>query len=48
MLHIRYFIILDGQNIKKKSVLESSIFELPRLVPLTPWEPPPPPTHTPK
>ena len=31
MLYIGYFIILDGQNIKKKTVLEISIFELPRL-----------------
>ena len=31
MLYIGYLIILDGQNIKKKSVLEITIFELPRL-----------------
>ena len=31
MLYIGYLIILDGKNIKKKSVLEISIFELPRL-----------------
>ena len=30
MLYIGYLIILDGKNIKK-SVLEISIFELPRL-----------------
>ena len=31
MLYIGYFIILDCQNIKKKSASEISIFELPRL-----------------
>ena len=31
MLYIGYLIILGGPNIKKKSVSESSIFELPRL-----------------
>ena len=31
MLHVGYLIILDGKNIKK-SVLEISIFELPRPV----------------
>ena len=31
MLYIGYLIILDGQNIKKKSVSEISIFDLLRL-----------------
>ena len=31
MLCRGYLIILDGKNIKKKSVLEISMFELPRL-----------------
>ena len=33
MLYIGYFIILDGQNIKKKkkAVSEITVFELPRL-----------------
>ena len=31
MLYIGYFIILDGENIKKKTVSEISIFQLPRL-----------------
>ena len=31
MLYIGYFIILDGQNIKKKTVSDISISELPRL-----------------
>ena len=31
MLYVGYLIILDGKNIKK-TVLEISIFELPRLV----------------
>ena len=55
MLHIGYLIILDGQNIKKKSVSEISIFELPRpencisrLCALDPLVPPPPPAATPK
>ena len=51
MLYIGYLIILDGKNIKKKSVLEISIFQLPRIencihkqvVPWPPWEPPPTP-----
>ena len=50
MLYIGYFIILDGQSIKKNSVSKITIFELPRLEncmsrlcprPL----PPPPPRH---
>ena len=31
MLYIEYLMILDGQNIKKKSVSELSILELPRV-----------------
>ena len=31
MLYIEYLIIVDGQNIKKKSVSEISIFEVPML-----------------
>ena len=49
MLHIGYLIILDGKNINK-SVLEVSIFELPRvakyintLCPKPLVSPPPPP-----
>ena len=49
MLYIGYLIILDRQNIKKKSVSEISIFVLPRpencisrLCP-RPLESPPPP-----
>ena len=52
MLYIGYLIILDGQNIKKKSVSEISIFELPelencisRLCP-TPLGPPTPKKNT--
>ena len=55
MLYIRYWIILDGQSIKKKSVLEISTLELPRpenfisrlcaLDPLVTPLPPPPRTH---
>ena len=48
MVYIGYLIILDGKNIKK-SVLEISIFELPRmenyigrLCALAPLGPPPP------
>ena len=50
MLYIGHFIILDGKNIKK-SVLEISIFELPRLVNYIsrlcarPLGSPPPPPH---
>ena len=51
MLYIGYLIILDGKNITK-SVLEISIFELPRLVnyismlcPRPHGSPPPPPQH---
>ena len=54
MLYIGYLIILDGQSIKK-SVSESSIFEVPRpencinrLCALDPLAIPPLPTHTPK
>ena len=49
MLYIGYLIILDGKNITK-SVLEISIFELPRLVNfisrLCPRPLPPPPPNT--
>ena len=31
MLYIGYLIILNGQNIKKQSASEISIFELPRV-----------------
>ena len=50
MLYIGYLIILDGKNIKK-SVLEISIFEVPRLENCmsrlcpSPLPPPPPPKH---
>ena len=52
MLYIGYLIILDGQSIKKKSVSEISIFELPRLENCMsrlcprPLGSPPPPPHT--
>ena len=50
MLYIGYLIILDGKS-KKKTVLEISIFELPRLENCIsrlcpgPLGTPPPPTH---
>ena len=52
-LYIGYLINLDGQSIKKKSVSEIFIFELPRpeicisgLCALDPLVTPPPHTHT--
>ena len=50
MLYIGYLIIVDGQNIKK-TVLEISIFELPRLANCisrlcpSPFGSPPPPNN---
>ena len=54
MLYIGYLIIVDGQSIKKKSVSEISIFDMPRLENCIsklcprPLGSPPPPPPTPK
>ena len=50
MLYIGYWIIVNGQNIKKKTVPETPMFELPRAVlsnPAIACPPPPPPAALP-